>query len=456
MPNGVRRGLGAVARIGIGIALLAAVALALLFALAWHRSLPTIDPPPRAGFDPARVRAGAELAAIGNCAGCHSVAGGASFGGGVAVATPFGTIYSSNITPAAEAGIGAWSEAAFVRALRQGVSRDGHLLYPAFPYDHFTHLSDADIGALYAFFMTRDPADAVPPPNRLVFPLQFRPLLAGWNLLFLDPGPKPAQASRDAEWNRGAYLADALAHCAACHSPRNELGAERRGMPFAGGLAEGWQAPALDAASPSPVTWTTDALASYLASGLAADHAIAAGPMQDVAHSLSRANEADVRAMAVYMASVMGPATPERQAREAAARQKAAQPALAALAAKPAPAAAAAQPAQAAQLTLGAQVYQDSCARCHDLGRQPSSSGALRLPLAVALQLPEPDNLLRIVREGVHPPPGFAGRWMPAFEGALSDAQIEALALWLRQQATDQPPWPALAQAVQKTRSPAP
>ncbi len=447
MPDGVRRRPWAVARIGAGIALLT---IALLFALAWHRSLPPIDPPPRAAFDPARVRAGAQLASIGNCAGCHSVAGGASFGGGVPLATPFGTIYSSNITPDAEAGIGGWSEAAFARALRQGVSRDGHLLYPAFPYDHFTHLSDADIGALYAFFMTRDPADAVPPPNHLVFPLQFRPLLAGWNLLFLDTGPRPAQAAQTAEWNRGAYLADALAHCTACHSPRNPLGAERRGMAFAGGVAEGWQAPALNADSPSPVAWTTDALASYLASGLAADHAIAAGPMQDVAHSLSHASEADVRAMAVYMASVMGPATPERQAREAAARDKAAQPSLAAST----PTAASSAPA--AQLTLGAQVYQDSCARCHDLGRQPSSSGALRLPLAVALRLPEPDNLLLIVREGVHPPVGQSGRWMPAFDGVLSDAQIEALALWLRRQATDQPPWPALAQAVQKTRSPAP
>jgi mono/diheme cytochrome c family protein len=450
------------ARIGVGLALLVVLALVLLFALAWHRSLAPIDPLPRAGFDPAQVRAGAELAAIGNCAGCHSVAGGASFAGGVPVATPFGTIYSSNITPDATAGIGGWSEAAFARALRQGVSRDGHLLYPAFPYDHFTRMSDADIGALYAFSMTREPADAVPPPNRLVFPLQFRPLLAGWNLLFLDVGPRPTQVAQGAEWNRGAYLADALAHCTACHSPRNGLGAERRGAAFAGGVAEGWQAPALNAASPSPVAWTTDALASYLASGLAADHAIAAGPMQDVAHSLSHASEADVRAMAVYMASVLGPATPERQARETAARQKAAQPAFAAAGAQAAPSAAAAvpeQPAQstqAAQLTLGDQVYQDSCARCHDLGRQPSSSGALQLPLATALQLPEPDNLLRIVREGVHPPPGQTGRWMPAFDGTLSDAQIEALALWLRRQATDQPPWPALAQAVQNTRRPAP
>jgi len=430
------------------VLVLAAVAF---FALAWHPSIDPALPPVPGAFDASVVRRGEQLAAIGNCAGCHTAPHGRPFAGGTALATPFGTIYGANITPEPHTGLGRWSEAAFRRALREGVSRDGHLLYPAFPYDHFTHLADADIAALYAFVMTRDAVAFDPPANRLAFPLGFRPLIAGWNLLFLDPGPLPAQAAQSAEWNHGAYLAAALAHCSACHAPRNALGAEKRGLPFAGGVADGWQATALDAHSPSPVPWNTAALASYLRTGLAADHAIAAGPMQDVVHSLSQVPEADLHAIAVYMQSQGGPSTPERQARESAARQKAAQPALAALV----PAARAAAP-DAALMALGARVYADSCASCHDAGRQLSSSGALRLPLAVALHLPDPRNLIHIVRQGIQPPLGQPGRWMPPFEGTLSDEQITALVAWLRRQATDEAPWPDLARTVQDTRTPSP
>jgi mono/diheme cytochrome c family protein len=439
----------------LGVGMLVCLLVAVAARVVVHRpAMPRVATPPRESFDRGMLRQGEQLAAIGNCAGCHTAAGGAPFAGGVALPTPFGTIHSTNITPDAQTGIGAWSLPAFRRALHEGVSRDGHLLYPAFPYDHFSRLTEADAAALYAFAMTRDPVTSKPPANHLAFPLQFRPLMAAWNLLFLHRAPRyatPPAPVQVAEWQRGAYLVDALGHCEACHTPRNALGAEKRDAPFAGGSAEGWHATALNSGSPSPIPWTADALATYLKTGIAPDHAITAGPMQGVVHNLAHATDEDVRAIAVYMASVQGPVDPARQAREAASRRKAALPALALV--QPAPRAAG---ADAAQLALGAQVYAEACARCHDQGRQLSSSGALRLPLAVALQLPDPANLVRIVREGIRPADGETGRWMPGFEGELTDEQITALAIWLRHQATDAPPWADVAHTVQLTGAPQP
>jgi mono/diheme cytochrome c family protein len=418
------------------VLLAALLAIAGCSALGFHGPIDQVVPPARATFDRALVRRGALLASLGDCSSCHTTRDGAPYAGGVPVKTPFGTIYGTNITPEPQTGIGTWSEAAFRRALREGAARDGHLLYPAFPYNHFTHLTDEDIGALYAFLMTRDPVQARSPANRLVFPLQFRPLLAVWNKLYLDPGPLPPQPAQAADWNRGAYLVEALSHCAACHSPRNALGAEKPDAYFAGGEAEGWHATALNPNSPSPVSWTAEALAGYLRTGIAPDHAMAAGPMDDVVHNLAQADPADVRAIAVYTQSHMGPPLPERQAREAAARKKAAQESLASVQpSTPAPA------GDAAALALGATVYANSCAECHDLGRQLSSNTALRLPLAVALHLPDPRNLIHIIRRGILPPESEAGRWMPPFEGSLTDEQLAALVTWLRRQGTDAPPW---------------
>ncbi len=418
-------------------------------ALAWHGSIAPVAPPARTSFDSKLIQRGAELAAIGNCAGCHTAAGGTPFAGSTPLKTPFGTLYGPNITPDANDGIGSWSEEAFRRALREGVSRDGSQLYPAFPYDHFTRIQDADISALYAYVMTRDPVAGKAPANDMKFPMNFRFLVAFWNLLYLDQGPKQADAAQTPEWNRGAYLVDSLGHCTACHSPRNALGAEKRDLAFTGGEIDGWLATPLGANSPSPTAWTKEAFAAYLRTGIADDHAIAAGPMQDVTLALSHASEADVNAMATYLAT-LAPATPERQAREAAARKRAESPTLAAL--QPGPQAAA---GDEAQLKLGAQIYADSCARCHDLGRGPSSSAGLRLPLAQALYLPTPNNLIQIVRDGVHPPLGHTGRFMPQFNG-LTDEQMTALLVWLRRQATDAPAWTDIAKALDETRKVAP
>ncbi len=423
-------------RRGLRSALAVLLVLALAaFALAWRPPIAETSAP--GTFAPGLVQQGARLASLGNCISCHTSADGAPFAGGRGVPTPFGTIYATNITPEAQTGIGRWSEEAFRRALRDGVSRDGHLLYPAFPYDHFTHLQDGDIQALYAYLMTRTPVHAAPVANRLAFPLQFRPLVAGWNLLFLDKGPRPAEPALSAEWNRGAYLADALGHCSACHSPRNALGAEDRDHAFAGGEAEGWHASALNANAESPVPWTTEALARYLRTGLVADHAMTAGPMQDVVRSLSEADAADVHAIASYITAQMGPANPETQTREAAARRRAHDP----------------LPRDGSE---GGRLYADNCASCHDAGRGLSSNSALHLSLAVALYMPDPRNLLHIVRQGIQPVAARPGRWMPPFEGTLTEDQLATLAAWLRSQATSEAPWPDLAHAVQNTRPPSP
>src|SRR6202167_3463783 len=171
------------------------------FAVVWRPALETVDPPGPQSFEPALVKRGRDLAAIGNCSDCHTVPGGKAFAGGLPVPTPFGTIYSSNITPDPDTGIGRWSEAAFRRAMRSGVDRAGHHLYPTFPYDHFTNVTDEDDRALYAYLMTRPAVHAPAPANRLAFPLDQRFVVAGWKLLFLRRGTYQPDGTQSAEWN---------------------------------------------------------------------------------------------------------------------------------------------------------------------------------------------------------------------------------------------------------------
>src|SRR3979411_2564518 len=299
---------------GVTATLLIAGAVAAV-AIAWRPAIAAIDPPTPQSFDAALVRRGRDLAAIGNCNDCHTVRGGKSFAGGLPVPTPFGTIYSSNITPEAETGIGRWSEAAFARAMRSGVDREGRHLYPTFPYDHFTNVSDEDDRALYAYLMTREPVLAPARANQLPFPLDQRFVLAGWKLLFLRHGTWQPDSAKSAEWNRGGYLVEGLAHCGACHTPRNALGAERASAAFAGGDVDNWHAYAINAQSPAPVPWTADALFADLRDGWHPDHGVARGPMAEVVSNLSGVADGDIRAIAVYMAGVFGAPTPERKSR---------------------------------------------------------------------------------------------------------------------------------------------
>ncbi|QOY93741.1 c-type cytochrome [Massilia sp. UMI-21] len=425
-------------RWGLALAALVLLALAAAF-LMWRPAIaPQAAHSAAKRVDQVVVQRGANLARLGMCASCHTADPSRPFAGGLGLETPFGTVYSTNITPHAPTGIGDWNLAAFDRAMRQGVARDGHLLYPAFPYPHYTKLAQDDMRALYAYFMTR-PAIAAPArENQMRFPFGFRPLLAFWNLLYLDQSPWRQDSGQSAAWNRGAYLANTLAHCSACHTPRTLLGGPDLERRLEGGEAEGWYAPALNAHSPSPLPWTQAHLAQYLRSGIAPGHAIAAGPMQEVTIQLGRADGADVAAIATYIHGYLK-AAPAR--------------ATPAQADGPLPAPDDRDP-DLARMRLGYDTYAMACASCHEAGRGPGSGAALQLQKAVALYDPDPRSLIRIIRQGIAPPAGEAGRWMPAFGAVLGDAQLTALAAYLRRYGAQAAPWPELEQAVQQARKP--
>jgi mono/diheme cytochrome c family protein len=417
-------------RIITGVVAVVLVAIAATgFVVAWRPSMAAIAPPRPDSFDPAIVKRGRELAAIGNCNTCHTVRGGGNYAGGLPVPTPFGTIFSSNITPDAETGIGRWPEEAFLRAMRTGVSRDGHHLYPTFPYDHFTNVSDADDRALYAFLMTREPVHASPPANRLPFPLDYRPLIAGWKLLYLRSAGVHPDATRSADWNRGAYLVEGLAHCGACHTPRNALGAERVHAQFSGGDVDDWHAYALNDTSHAPVRWDADALHAYLRNGWHPDHGTARGPMADVVSNLSSVDDGDVRAIAVYMADISGTSAPDR--------------------ARPADVAAT-DPAQADP--SGATIYAAACASCHESAR-PLPYGGVNLALSTAIASPDPRNLVNILLSGVRAVEGERSPIMPGFAASMNDAQIVALLDYLRARFGKQPAWTDLDKTLREARA---
>src|SRR6185437_1355222 len=317
------------------------------FAIAWRPAIAAIEPPARKSFDPEMIKRGRELAALGNCNDCHTVRGGKDFAGGLPVPTPFGTIFSTNITPDPETGIRRWSEEAFRRAMRSGVDREGHHLYPTFPYDHFTNVSDQDDRALYAFLMTREPVVAPARTNELPFPLNQRFVIAGWKLLFLHRDAYRPDSTRSAEWNRGAYLVEGLAHCGACHTPRNALGAERLSASFSGGDVDNWAAYAINAQSLSPLPWDTEALFHYLRQGWDKDHGVARGPMAEVVSNLSSVKEGDVRAIAVYMSSVFGEPSQDRLRKAGELRSQIKSP-----------------PPKSVDTMPGASIYLAACAMC--------------------------------------------------------------------------------------------
>ena len=399
-------------------------------AVAWRPAIDPVRSPAPGSFDPALVKRGGELAAIGNCATCHTVPGGRPFAGGLAVPTPFGTIYSTNITPDERTGIGTWSEEAFRRAVWEGVDRGGRHLYPAFPYDHFTLISDRDVSALYAFLMTRAPVAATAPENQLPFPLNLRPLLAGWKLLFLRTGRYQPDGNQSAEWNRGAYLANGLAHCGACHTPRNALGAEERQKSFAGGEAEGWTAYALDAASPAPLPWDAAALVVYLHNGWHRDHGVARGPMSDVTENLASVPMADVRAIASYVASLVP--SEERRRKANAIREQARQ--------------------GADSRAPGAAIYAAACASCHDGSRAPPYGG-IDLALSTGPSGPNARNVINVILWGLPALDEQRRPIMPGFAGTLSDRQLADLLAYVRARFSDKPPWTDLEKDIRAARA---
>jgi nicotinate dehydrogenase subunit B len=396
--------------------------------LPWRPAYAPIARPDPAAFSAATIERGRQLAGLGACAACHTGAELAQFGGGRPLDTPFGRIWSTNISPSSEAGIGGWSYPAFERAMRDGVSRDGHHLYPAHPYTSFAGTTDADLQALYAYLMAQPAVDAAPPATRLAFPFRVRPLMAAWNALFLRARAWQADPARTAEWNRGAYLVETLGHCSACHSPRNALGAEKVGASrLTGGLADGWEAPPLTAASHAPVPWTADALYDYLRTGEAAAHGSAAGPMAVVVAGLAALPDTDIRAMAAYLASVAG----QEGAADDLALARAAE-------------------ARSLPMTVtstGARLYAGACAACHEAG------GLVSLALNSNLHSTRPDNLIQAVLRGVAATRAAPGA-MPAYADSLTDAQVADVAAHLRARfAPGKPAWIGLERTVAAIRA---
>ena len=382
------------------------------------------------------IARGRQLAAAGNCVGCHTVPGGAPNAGGLPMHTPFGTVYTTNLTPDAETGIGRWSFTAFQRAMREGISRDGHPLYPAFPYTAFARTNDEDLTALYAYLMAQPAVVAATPPAEMRFPFNQRALMAGWNALFHDATPYRADPARSAEWNRGAYLVNGLGHCGACHTPRNALGAEKGGEAFlAGAMVDGWEAPALTALSQAPVPWNADALYRYLRHGHDPAHGAAAGPMAPVVRELAALPDTDIRAMAGYLASFQS--APQVEAVTVVARA-----------------------AQAGTVlpTASQRLFDGACGACHHDGDGPRLLG-VNVPLALNSNLhsDRPDNLLQTILNGVQVPTGRDVGFMPAFRHSLSDAQVAEIAGYMRQRfAPGRPAWAGLPEAVARVRGAGP
>jgi mono/diheme cytochrome c family protein len=374
---------------------------------------------------PEQIAQGERLARIGNCATCHTVRGGAPYAGGRGIATPFGTVVAGNLTPDDETGLGRWSADHFWRALHNGRSADGRLLYPAFPYPDYTRVTREDSDAIYAYLRSLAPVRQVNRPHALEWPYDTQAALAVWRALFFRPAAFEPDPRQSETWNRGAYLVRGLGHCAACHGGRNFLGATPQGgMSLGGGLIPmlNWYAPALTAPDQAGVAdWSEDEIVALLRDGTSA-RGSAIGPMADVVfRSTQHWQASDLHAVATFLKTL-----PQTAAR--------------------APHVARADPAQ---LELGARVYERHCADCHGADGEGVRRGTVVAlpPLAgnrtVAME--PPANLVRVIVHGGYLP-ATAGNprpfGMPPFAQTLRDDEIAAVATWLRRR------WGADASAV--------
>lgn len=371
-----------------------------------HETAPT-TPPPRD-----QVARGAYLARAGNCMLCHTERGAAAYAGGRPMETPFGTVYSSNLTPDAETGIGRWSAAHFRRALHEGRSRDGDLLYPAFPYTHTTRVSGADADALFDYLRSLPPVHKPNLQHRLRWPYSTQAALAVWRALYFRPETFVEDPTRGREWNRGAYLVQGLGHCGACHTARNALGGLRDTMDLSGGLIpmQNWYAPSLTSSSEAGVIdWPIEDIVKLLATGTSPRGTVQ-GPMAEVVqHSTQFLEPGDIRAMAVYLKSL--PPTPADTNPLEVPR------------------------AGAAVLENGGKLYEQHCAACH--GEKGEGVRGAYPPLAGnrAVTMPVTANLVQVVLHGGFPPatrgnPRPYG--MPPFATTLSDADVAAVLTYMR------------------------
>jgi mono/diheme cytochrome c family protein len=354
----------------------------------------------------AQLNRGLYLVAAGDCMSCHVRDGGEPFAGGLGLNTPFGAIYTSNITPDRETGIGAWTSDQFYRAMHDGKGAHGENLYPAFPYPWFRRASRADDDAIFAYLMTLPPVSYTPPKNDLPFPFSVRASLGAWNLLFLDTHDYQADTAQSAEWNRGAYLVNGLGHCGACHTPKNSFGADKSKQEFHGGKLDSWVAPDLTGNTRIGLgAWSVDDIAEYLATGRNV-RAAAGGAMADViTYSTSLMTDADRHAIAVYLKS--RPTSPTLTA----------------------------SAPDSGAMARGAEIYSDACASCHLENGVGQSRVFPPLGEDTMLQQPDPTGVEHLILAGTQigvsasrPSPLS----MPSFAWKLTDQEIADVSTFIR------------------------
>ncbi|WP_394788926.1 c-type cytochrome [Rhodoferax sp.] len=396
---------------------IAAVVLATVcavVALVWALNLqdePDLSAPAVAvAATPELLARGAYLARAGNCAACHTTRGGMPYAGGRGIDTPFGTVYSSNLTPDTKTGIGNWSSAEFWRALHNGRSKDGRLLYPAFPYTSYTAVTRADSDALYAYLHSLPATEQAATPHALRWPFKLQPALAVWRALYFRPGSFQPEATQSAEWNRGAYLVRGLGHCGACHTARNALGASSS-LDLAGGMipVQNWYAPSLTSPHEAGVAdWPRDDIVRLLQTGVAPRGSVL-GPMAEVVlQSTQYLSAEDLGAMATYL-QALPPSAPEPR-RDAA-------------------------PATARVLQRGAQLYGQQCAQCHGEQGQGVAGAYPALAGNRAVTMASTANLVQTVLGGGYAP-ATAGNprpfGMPPYVLVLNDSDIAAVLTHIR------------------------
>ena len=419
-----------------GVVVLAVLGVIFVFWAVWmsgvfHRPLPENlqtggnEPAARAVATPGAwkepqfasvIARGEYLARAGDCVACHTARGGEPYAGGLATPTPFGTLYSPNITPDRQYGIGDWSEQDFWRAMHDGIAPGNRLLYPVFPFTHFTKISRPDVDAIFAYLRSLPPAATPNHPNEMPFPYNQRSTLVFWRALFFRPGRFQPDPKQSAEWNRGAYLVEGLGHCGMCHSAYNALGAVDPNAQLAGGLipVQNWYAPALNSSNELGLgAWTNDELAQYLKTGVSIRGATY-GPMSDVVfHSLQYLSDPDLQAIAVYLRSQPERASPSNKQRLEVSPQLAAE-----------------------LVQQGKQIYVNHCAACHQLDGR--GSGLQYPPLAgnPSIAMQPGTNAIRMVLLGGFQP-GTKGNprpySMPPFGQLLDDHDVAAVVSYIRQ-----------------------
>jgi mono/diheme cytochrome c family protein len=389
----------------IAVLAFVAAAAALILAIALHVPDPQISP--ALAERRADVTHGAYIAVLGDCAACHTAPGGSALAGGLPLSTPLGTVYSTNITPDPETGIGKYSFKDFVRVMRLGVRPEGTRLYPAMPYTSYAKMSDEDLQDLFAYLQQSSPVDEAGRANPIPWPLSIRWPLALWNIAFLDDSRFVADSFKDAQWNRGAYLVEALEHCGECHTPRHATQSLNNSKKFAGAVAQGWKAYNITASPQSGIGgWTDAQLALYLTTGHAEGHSSASGPMAEaIVDSLRYLKPDDIHAIVVYLRSI----PPIDNAPAIALNPPAAT-------------------AEAPPTSLGAQVFAGNCANCHDWDGNGVQSPYAALLGSRTVNDPAATNLSAILLSGSSAPLPAEHVFMPPFVRGHSDDELAAVA----------------------------